>query len=123
MNSPDLSICIVNWNTRVDLEQSLVSLAEAENEVRAEVIVVDNASQDGSPDMVRSRFPGVMLIEGGGNLGFARGYNLAASRSSGRHLLILNPDTVVHAGALEADGPVPGREPRGGRRRPPLAEQ
>ena len=101
MSSPDLSICIVNWNTRLDLEQSLISLAQAENEVSAEVIVVDNASQDGSPDMVRSRFPGVALIEGGGNLGFARGYNLAASRSSGRHLLILNPDTVVHAGALK----------------------
>jgi len=102
MSAPDLSICIVNWNTRTDLERSLASLRNADVEISVEVIVLDNASQDGSPEMVRQRFSSVILLESRENLGFARGYNRAAARAGGRHLLILNPDTVVHRGALEA---------------------
>ena len=101
MPAPDLSVCLANWNTRADLEQALTSLLRPEPGVAVEVIVVDNASHDGSPDMVRTRFPAVTLIESGENLGFARGYNRAAAHATGRHLLILNPDTVVHPGALK----------------------
>ena len=100
MTAPDLSICIVNWNTRTDLEQALASILNSDPGISIQVIVLDNASQDGSAQMVRERFPGVTLIESAENLGFARGYNRAASESTGRHVLILNPDTVVHQGAL-----------------------
>jgi len=101
MCQPDLSVCIVNWNTREDLEEAIASVLEPDPGLNPEVIVLDNASQDGSVDMVRERFPDVALIEGDRNLGFAKGYNCAARRASGRHLMILNPDTVVRPGALK----------------------
>jgi len=100
MAQPDLSVCIVNWNTRQDLEKALRSVFESDPELRVEVIVLDNASRDGSVEMVRRSFPRVTLIESRGNVGFARGYNRAAAAASGRHLLILNPDTIVRRGAL-----------------------
>jgi len=101
MTVSDLSICIVNWNTRDDLEQALASIPNPDPGTSTQVIVVDNASQDGSARMVRERFPTVVLIEAGENLGFARGYNRAVAESSGRYLLVLNPDTVVHNSALK----------------------
>ncbi len=100
MSPPDLSVCIVNWNTRRDLEQAIASILGDASGLRVEVVVVDNASTDGSAEMVGERFPSVMLIQSGANLGFARGYNLAASKTAGRCLLMLNPDTQVRAGAL-----------------------
>jgi GT2 family glycosyltransferase len=100
MTSPDLSVCIVNWNTRDDLEQAIDSVLKADPSLDLQVIVVDNASADGSAEMVRRRFPGVLLIESGGNLGFARGYNRAAAEARGRYLLMLNPDTATRPGAL-----------------------
>jgi len=100
MAPPDLSVCIVNWNTRQDLEEALRSVSASDPELDLEVIVVDNASRDGSAAMVRQSFPRVTLIESPENLGFARAYNRAASAASGRYLLILNPDTVVQPGAL-----------------------
>jgi len=101
MPPPDLSVCIVNWNTRTDLEQALTSVLDTEPSLALEVVVLDNASRDGSAEMVRSRFPGVALLRSSENLGFARGYNRAAGEAAGRHLLMLNPDTVVYAGALD----------------------
>jgi GT2 family glycosyltransferase len=100
MAQPDLSVCIVNWNTRQDLKEALRSVLESDPELGIEVIVLDNASRDGSAEMVRQSFPQVMLIESPENVGFARGYNRAAAAASGRHLLILNPDTVVRPGSL-----------------------
>lgn len=100
MARPDLSVCIVNWNTRQDLEQAIKSVLESDPGLGLQVVVLDNASSDGSPGMVRERFPGVELIESTENLGFARGYNRAAAKAEGRHILMLNPDTVVRPGAL-----------------------
>ena len=100
MPPPDLSVCIVNWNTRGDLEQAIASILGDASGLQVEVVVVDNSSADGSAEMVRERFPSVSLIQSGANLGFARGYNLAASKAAGRHLLMLNPDTQVRPGAL-----------------------
>jgi len=102
MPHPDLSICIVNWNTRSDLEQALCSVLQADPDLRTEVIVFDNASSDGSPERVEQQFPNVKLIRNPDNVGFARGYNLAVSYATGRHLLLLNPDTVTRPGALKA---------------------
>jgi len=98
---PDLSVCIVNWNTRRYLEQALASVLDSGSAIGLQVVVVDNGSEDGSAEMVRERFPGVTLLESGENLGFARGYNRAAREAAGRHLMMLNPDTVVRPGALE----------------------
>ena len=97
----DLSIIIVNWNTRAFLqgciESVLVNLDGFENEI----IVVDNASDDGSVEMIRANYPKVQLIVNPNNPGFARANNQAIRRSSGRYVLLLNPDTVMKPGSLE----------------------
>lgn len=99
MPRPDLSVCIVNWNTRQYLERAIASALESDPKLDIEVVVLDNASADGSADMVRTHFPGVRLLESDTNLGFARGYNRAAAETSGRHIFMLNPDTLVRTGA------------------------
>ena len=99
---PDLTIGIVNWNTRSDLEQALASVFSAPDAVRREVVVVDNASTDGSPEMVRRRFPAAALVVNARNVGFARAHNQTLRAGRGRHFLLLNSDAVVHPGALEA---------------------
>ena len=98
----DLSIIIVSWNTRDLLAQCLASLPAAAGASTCEVIVADNASQDGSADLVRRDFPAARLLATGGNLGFARACNLGLAAATGRHLLLLNPDTVCPAGSLRA---------------------
>jgi len=98
----DLSIIIVNYNAKVFLTRCLDSICTNAPEISFEVFVVDNASNDGSSEMVRTRFPQVKLIANKENLGFARGNNLAIKRSSGRYVLLLNPDTEVYPGTLEA---------------------
>lgn len=100
--TPLLSICIVNWNTKSDLEQALSSVVQADSDLPVEVIVLDNASTDGSAEMVEARFPAARLIRSEENLGFARGYNRAAAAAGGRYLLLLNPDTVTRPAALRA---------------------
>lgn len=95
-----LSILIVSWNTRDLLAQCLTSIVAHPPDGGYEIIVVDNASTDGSAAMVRTRFPGIILFENTGNAGFAGANNQAIGCSRGRYLLLLNPDTVVEAGAL-----------------------
>ncbi len=90
-----LSVLIVNWNTKGMLCNCLDSLAAAEPPLPTEVIVVDNASTDGSPEAVRASYPRVTLIESGANLGYAEGNNLAFSRCQGDWILLLNPDTEL----------------------------
>src|SRR4051795_2363519 len=91
----DVSICIVSWNIKDLLRDCLNSLKGNAGDVRYETIVVDNASADGSADMVRAEFPWVKLIEPHANLGFGRANNLGYKNSTGRWVLLLNPDTVV----------------------------
>ncbi len=98
----DLSVCIVSWNTRSDLRAALAAVYACEGEAAFEVIVVDNASTDGSPQMVRRDFPRVQLIENRVNRGFAAGNNQALRRARGRCCLLLNSDAVVHGGAFAA---------------------
>jgi GT2 family glycosyltransferase len=97
-----LSILIINWNTRDLLRQCLDSIYSKFDRERFEIIVVDNASTDGSPGMVRGQFPRVVLIENPANVGFARANNQAIQRSSGRYVLLLNSDTIVQPGALNS---------------------
>jgi hypothetical protein len=91
----DVSVIIVNYNVREYLANALESLRPALKGIRSEIIVVDNASTDGSVAMLRQSFPRVRLIASPQNLGFARANNLALREARGRYLLFLNPDTVV----------------------------
>ncbi len=97
----DLSVIIVNYNVRQFLENALISLYRAMANIEGEIFVVDNASDDGSVEMVREKFPGVILIESKANLGFARANNLALKQSRGKHVLLINPDTVVQEDTLQ----------------------
>lgn len=95
MHDLDLSIVIVSWNTREILRDCLHSVARGLCGLRAEVIVVDNASADGSADMVAREFPWYRLVRNATNAGFAGGNNVALCMARGRHVLLLNSDTVV----------------------------
>jgi N-acetylglucosaminyl-diphospho-decaprenol L-rhamnosyltransferase len=95
-----LSIIIVSFNARSDLARCLESLHNPAARTRHEIIVVDNASSDGSAEMAR-RWSGVQVIEAGGNLGFARGTNAGIRASRGALLLLLNSDTVVPPSAVD----------------------
>lgn len=97
----DLSIVIVNWNSREFLRNCLTSIRNGASDVAHEIIVVDNASFDGSAQMIALEFPHARFIQSEKNLGFSRGNNLGFSCSSGRKLLFLNPDTEVVGAALE----------------------
>lgn len=92
---PELSVLIVNWNTKDLLDKCLESVYAHTNNLAIEIFVVDNASTDGSVEMVQSKYPNVNLIINKENVGFARANNQAISGSKGRYVLLLNSDTVV----------------------------
>ena len=91
----DLSVILVSYNVKEFLEQALVSVQNALGDLRAEIIVVDNASHDGSAALLRQKFPQVQLIANPENLGFARACNQGLRQARGRYRVLLNPDTVV----------------------------
>ncbi len=105
----DLSIIILNFNTKDFLRQCLKSIIDHQSltinhqssVISDEIIVVDNASSDGSAAMVQKEFKAVQLVESKKNIGFAAGNNLGIPRSRGRYLLFLNPDTKVAAKTLK----------------------
>ena len=97
----DLSICIVNWNTEILLKECLRSIYEQTAGISYEIFVVDNASQDGSVEMVSTCFPDVYLIANQQNKGFAAANNQALRLAKGRYVILLNPDTVLLGDALE----------------------
>ena len=91
----DVSVCIANWNCKELLRGCLRSLLEQPQGVSVEVLVVDNASSDGSADLVAGEFPEVTLVRNGNNRGFAKANNQAAAKARGRFLFFLNNDTVA----------------------------
>jgi len=97
----DLSVIILSWNTRLLLKNCLDSLAGQPAGIAFEVIVADNASEDGSREMVQALFPTVKLVVNSTNVGFGAGNNSALPYASGRYVMFLNSDTTVTAGALE----------------------
>ncbi|HUE87781.1 MAG TPA: glycosyltransferase family 2 protein [Vicinamibacterales bacterium] len=100
--SDELTIVIVSFNVRPELDACLQSLVGHTAPYPTEIVVVDNASTDGTPQMVRARWPSVKLIEAGGNLGFSRANNIGIRATSSEFVLLLNPDTVVPPGAVAA---------------------
>jgi len=97
-----LSIIIVSWNTARLLEDCLASILANPPASPFEIWVVDNASTDDSPRIVHEKFSQVHLIENRENVGFARANNQAIHRCTGKYILLLNPDTLVASGALQA---------------------
>jgi GT2 family glycosyltransferase len=97
----DLSVLIVNWNGVVILEDCLRSVFATPLGIRLEVVVIDNASSDGSQEMVRLEFPQVRLIENADNRGFSAANNQGMQVARGRHVLLLNSDTIVEGDVLE----------------------
>jgi len=96
-----ISVIIVSWNARDYLRNCLNSIRQTGATCVQEVIVVDNASKDGSPEMVLEEFPEVDLIHAGENLGFARANNLAMKKAVGSIFALVNSDVIVHPGCLE----------------------
>lgn len=98
----DLSIVIVNWNTQQLLREVLQSIHETLSGITAEVIVIDNGSSDGSPEMMARAFPEVTLICNTQNRGFAAANNQGFEIARGRHVLLLNSDTIILGDVLAA---------------------
>jgi GT2 family glycosyltransferase len=98
----DISIIVVNYNTRDRLRGCLTSIARSEGVGSVETFVVDNASNDGSTEMVAVEFPWVQLVRSGANRGFAWANNVALRRARGERILLLNPDTEFGPAALAA---------------------
>ncbi|HAH86700.1 MAG: glycosyltransferase family 2 protein [Armatimonadota bacterium] len=99
---PDISIIIVNWNTCELLRECLQSIYATAPPVDFEVLVVDNASSDGSADMVANEFPDAVLMRSATNTGFTTGNNIGIQKASGRYILLLNPDAELLPGSVQA---------------------
>lgn len=90
-----LSVIILNYNVRFFLEQCILSVQKALQDIDGEIIVIDNHSSDDSCAMMKKLFPSVTLIENKENLGFPKGNNIGVAQAKGEYVCILNPDTVV----------------------------
>lgn len=100
--SVDVSVLIVSYRCRDEVLACLASIPGGASANQIEVIVVDNASGDGTVAAIAERHPDVRLIAQDENTGFAAGVNRAAEEAQGTYLLLLNPDTIVHPGAIDA---------------------
>ena len=96
-----ISVIIVSWNARDLLRDCLTSIEQSAGECVGQIIVVDNASTDGSPEMVSAEFPHATLVRCETNLGFAKANNLGILRASGPLLAFINSDVIVHPGCLQ----------------------
>lgn len=96
----DLSVIIVNWNSKDYLRKCLVSVFAETHDIEFEVIVIDSASFDGCGEMLNEQFPKIKFIQSERNLGFAKANNAAFETSTGECILFLNPDTEVVGAAI-----------------------
>ncbi|MFB3924906.1 MAG: glycosyltransferase family 2 protein [Syntrophales bacterium] len=105
MNKEDIQIeisaVIASWNTKDILLQCLRSLVGSLGRFRSEIIVVDNASSDGSPQSVEAAFPEVRVLRNSSNLGFARANNTGIRNSTGRYVCLVNSDVIVREGCID----------------------
>lgn len=97
-----VSVVIVTWNGRAYVEECLGSVVSQPTPFATEVIVVDNASSDGTPEMIQERFPTVRLVRNASNLGFAKANNTGIRLSRGQYVCLINSDVNVSAGCLES---------------------
>lgn len=100
--SHDISVVIVSYNTREMTLECVQSVLDDAGDLAVEIIVADNQSSDGSSAALRKRFPEITVIDSPANGGFAYGNTIGLEQSHGRHILLLNPDTRLHKGALKA---------------------
>ncbi len=98
---PAVTAVVVNWNAGEDLSRCVASLLEVKARLPLDVVVVDNASSDGSPDALEPFGDRVRLVETGGNFGFGRGVNRGAEVSTGSYILAMNPDVTVGPDSVE----------------------
>ena len=97
----ELTVVIVNYNVKYYLAQCLQSVLRATRAIETEIWIVDNASTDGSETYIKSRFPEATYVYNTENVGFARACNQAIRKTSGRYVLLLNPDTIVGEDTLK----------------------
>lgn len=97
----DFSIIIVSWNAKKYLAECLQSISEETANHHSEIIVVDNASTDGSPEYVRKRFPNIKLICNDANVGFAKANNIGIRQSTGKYKFLINSDVIVLKGCFD----------------------
>jgi O-antigen biosynthesis protein len=97
----DLSIIIVNYNVKEFLQNLLHSISKSSNKINREIIIVDNASNDGSVEFISEKFPEVNLIANTKNLGFSTANNIGMKQAKGKYILLLNPDTLVSEDTFE----------------------
>ncbi len=97
----DLSIIIVNYNVKEFLQNLIYSIYKAVENIKYEIIVVDNASDDGSIEFLQEKFPEIKLIINEKNLGFSKANNIGLKHAGGEYILLLNPDTIVQEDTFE----------------------
>ena len=97
----DLSIIIVNYNVKEFLQNLIHSIEKASSNLTKEIIIIDNASDDGSVDFIKEKFPQIKLIANQTNLGFGKANNQGLKISTGDYILFINPDTLVSENTLE----------------------
>ena len=97
----DLSVAIVTWNAKKDIDEFLASIYENTKKVTYEIIVADNHSEDGTAQMIREKYPKVILIENKDDGGFAYGINKCLTVSKGRYIVTFTPDTLLLPNALD----------------------
>jgi len=100
-NKADISIIIVNWNTKDYLKNCLNSIYDTIHEFKFEVIVIDNNSKDNSQFMVEKDFPQVMLIKMSSNLGFSGANNIGIKKAHGRYIALINSDIELMDGCID----------------------
>lgn len=98
----DMSVVLVCWNNKAYLGPCLESLYKGPIRTRFDVVVVDNGSTDGSQDMLRERFPDVIVLQNDSNVGLSRASNQGIRATSGRYVLLLNNDTIVNGTSMDA---------------------
>jgi GT2 family glycosyltransferase len=97
----DLSIIIVNYNVKEFLQNLLHSISKSSGHIKLEIIIVDNASNDGSVEFISNNYPEVILIANQKNLGFSKANNIGLNLAKGKYILLLNPDTLVSEDTIE----------------------
>jgi len=97
----DLSIIVINYNTKSVTADCLLSLKRSQDNLTKEVLVIDNGSTDGSLNYLKKRFPEFKVYSAGGNVGFARGNNFGAKKALGKYLWLLNSDTIVKPDTIQ----------------------